>query len=272
LADSGVESQVDVGGQKVRVLVEGKEGAPWIVMSHSIMADLHIWDAQMEALRGKFRIARMDIRGHGGSEVGSPPYDMQMLVQDVVKVFDHFGIDKAHFIGLSLGGMIGYGLALAHPERLLSVVISSSRADAPAAFRAPWDDRIALIRKDGMKALARPTVERWFSPEFLAAHPETGKRIASTIEKTPPQGFEGCARALQGLNYLGDIGRIKLPILMIAGARDATIPEDMRDIHGRIAQSRFEVIADSGHIPNVDNTAEFNRIVLQFLEQVAAKN
>lgn len=265
-----VETRVDVGGCKLRVLVEGKEGAPWLVLSNSIMADLHVWDAQIDALRDKFRILRFDTRGHGGSDAGTPPYDMATLVQDVVKLLDHFGVAKAHFLGLSLGGMIGYGLALAHPERLLSLIISSSRADAPAAFRSAWDDRIAAVRKDGMKALSMPTVERWFSPEFLAAHPETRARIAGMIEGTSPQGFEGCARALQGLNYLSDVGRITLPTLLIAGSRDATIPDDTRDIHGRIAGSRFEIIEGSGHIPNVDNTAQFNRIVTSFLQRMAA--
>lgn len=265
-----VESRVDIGGQSARVVVDGREGAPWVVMSHSIMTDLHVWDEQIAALRDKFRILRIDTRGHGGSGASPTPYDFPLLVQDVVKVLDHFGVKRAHFVGLSLGGMIGYGLALAYPQRVASLVISSSRADAPDAFRAGWDDRIAAVQKGGMQALAMPTVERWFTPEYLAGHPQTRERIAAMIERTVPQGFEGCARALQGLNYLPELGRINAPTLLIAGARDGTIPEDMRAIHGQIAQSRFEVIADAGHIPNVEQAAVFNRIVVPFLEQAAA--
>jgi 3-oxoadipate enol-lactonase len=263
------EVRVDVGGgQTVRVLIDGKEGAPWVVMSHSILADSHIFDPQVEALAGKYRIARIDIRGHGGSDPSPPPYSMDMLVQDVLKVFDHLGIGKAHFIGVSLGGMIGYGLGSAHPERLASLVISGSRADAPETFRTTWDDRIAAVRKDGMKVLAMPTVERWFTPEFLAANPQVRQDVAQTIERTSVQGFEGCARALQALDYVGAVERIKVPTLMIAGSRDATMPDDMRAIHKKIASSRYEVIEGSGHIATLDNAAEFNRLVTQFLEQV----
>lgn len=263
------ESRVNVGGASLRVLVEGKEGAPCVVMSHSIMADSHIFDQQAAALRGKFRVLRIDTRGHGGSEANPAPYDMALLVEDVIKVMDHFGIAKAHFLGLSLGGMIGYGLGLLHPDRVASLVIASSRADMPGAFGAVWDDRITLIREGGMKTLAMPTVERWFSADFLAANPAVREQIASTIAKVEPQGFEGCARALQGLNYLPEIGRIKTPTLLIAGSRDASIPEDMRAIHGQIAGSEFAVIEGSGHIPTVDNAAEFNRIAVPFLERVA---
>jgi 3-oxoadipate enol-lactonase len=267
---NGAATQVDLGGSTFRVAIEGKKGAPCVVLSHSIMTDLHVWDAQIEALRDRFQVLRFDTRGHGGSVANAPPYNMQTLVQDVVRILDFHHIDKAHFVGLSLGGMIGYGLALSHPDRVASLVASSSRADAPDVFRAGWDERIAAVRAGGMEALAMPTVGRWFTPEFTAAHPATCEHIAEMIKRTLVQGFEGCARALQGLDYLPEIGRIRVPALLIAGACDGTIPDDMRNIHAQIAQSRFEVIAGSGHLPNVDNAAEFNGILAGFLDQVTA--
>jgi 3-oxoadipate enol-lactonase len=267
---AATETTVDVGGISLRAQVEGKEGAPWVVMSHSIMADSHIFDKQAAALRDDFRVLRIDIRGHGGSQASPAPYDMALLVEDVVKALDHFDIDKAHFIGLSLGGMIGFGLALAHPQRVASLVIASARADAPEGFVSAWDDRIAAVRQDGMKALAASTVERWFPlNEFLTANPAVRTSITAAIENTAPQGFEGCARALQGLNYLPDLGSIQARTLLIAGANDATIPDDMRVIQSRIAGSRFEVIANAGHIPTMDNADTFNRIVVSFLKEVA---
>jgi len=263
------EEKVDVGGAALRVIIEGKTGAPWLVMSHSIATDLHVWDAQVEAFRDRFRILRFDTRGHGGSDASPAPYDFPMLVQDVVKVLDHYAIDKAHFMGVSLGGMIGYGLALHHPERVASLIACSSRADAPEAFRAPWDERIAAVEKDGMEALVKPTVERWFAPEYLASHGEMRAFIEAMIRDTAPQGFAGIGRALQKLDYLPELGKIGVPTLLMAGSRDAPIPDAMQAIDKLMRQSQLAIIADAGHLPNVEKAADFNRVVAEFLAKQA---
>lgn len=270
-AEDAVEARIDVGGAALRTIVEGRKDAPWLVMSHSIVTDLHVWDDQVEALRDRFHILRFETRGHGGSTASPAPYDFPLLVRDAVKVLDHYGIAKAHFMGVSLGGMIGYGLALAHPQRLASLIACSSRADAPEAFRAPWDDRIAAIKKDGMEALVKPTVDRWFAPDYQASHKERCEWIANMIRETSPVAYEGTARALQNLNYLPELGKIRVPTLLIAGARDLPIPADVATIHQMISQSQFEIVADAGHLPNVEKPAEFNRIVARFLEQLAVK-
>ena len=266
---ASTEEKVDVGGASLRVIIEGREGAPWLLMSHSIATDLHVWDAQMESLRDHFRILRFDTRGHGASDASPAPYDFAMLERDVIKLLDHYGIDKAHFMGVSLGGMIGFGLAINHPERIASLVAVSSRADAPEAFRAPWDERIAAIQKDGMEALVKPTVERWFSAEYLASHGETRDFIATMIRDTAVEGFAGIGRALQKLDYLPGMGKITTPTLLIAGSRDMPIPEAMKNIHAMIPQSKYQIISDAGHLPNVEKSAEFNAIVAEFLTQLA---
>lgn len=267
IIEARLEERVDVGGALLRVIIEGREGAPWLVMSHSIATDLHVWDAQVEALRDQFRILRFDTRGHGASDASPAPYDFNMLEQDVVKLLDHYGIDKAHFMGVSLGGMIGFGLAINHPERLASLIAVSSRADAPEAFRAPWDERIAAVKKDGMEALVKPTVERWFSPEYLASHGEIRRFIETMIRDTAVEGFAGIGRALQKLDYLPGLANISVPTLLIAGSRDAPIPDAMRNIHEAIRQSKFEIVADAGHLPNVEKSSGFNAIVAKFLAQ-----
>ena len=262
--------KVDVGGASLRCLVEGKKGAPWIVMSHSIATDLHVWDAQVESLADRYQILRFDTRGEGGSDTSPPPYDFPLLVSDVAKLFDHYRIDKACFMGVSLGGMIGYGVALAHPQRLSALIASSSRADAPEGFRTPWDDRIAAIKKaGGMEPLVQPTIDRWFPTGYLVTHPDVAKTIGAMVRETPPAGFEGIARALQGLDYLTQVAKIRVPTLLIAGAKDWTMPEDMQKIHELIAQSEYVIIPDAGHLPNVEQTARFNEAVTRFLGKVA---
>ena len=264
---TGGEEKVDVGGTALRVIIEGRQDAPWLVMSHSIATDLHVWDAQVAALRDRFHILRFDTRGHGGSDASPAPYDFSMLEQDVVKVLDHYKIAKAHFMGVSLGGMIGYGLAINHPARVASLIAVSSRADAPEAFRAPWDERIAAVQKDGMEALVKPTVERWFAPEYLASHGEMRAFIEAMIRTTAVEGFAGIGRALQKLDYLPGLGKINAPTQLIAGSRDAPIPEAMQAIHKLIPQSQLAIIADAGHLPNVEKAAEFNQVVEAFLAQ-----
>ncbi len=259
------DTTVEIAGTKLRVRIEGREDKPWLMMSHSIATNIEVWDEQIAALHDRFHLLRFDTRGHGGSGATAAPYSFSDLVDDAVAVLDRFGIDQAHFMGVSLGGIIGYGLALAHPHRLLSLIASSSRADAPQGFISAWDERIALVRAAGMQPLAEPTVKRWFTPAYLTAHPDVATRIAHMISTTSVEGFAGCANALQHLLYLPDLGNIRVPTLLIAGAMDGTMPGDVRDIQKKIEQSCLSIISNAGHLPNVDSPLEFNRIISGFL-------
>lgn len=258
--------KIDVGGVSLRCLVSGKKDAPWLVMSHSIATDLHVWDEQVALLADRYRILCFDTRGQGGSDTSPPPYDFPLLVRDVIRLFDHYKIDKACFMGVSLGGMIGYGVALSNPDRLSALIASSSRADAPAGFCTPWDDRIAAIRKAGsMEPLVQPTIDRWFPTGYLSTHPDVAQRIGTMVRETPTTGFEGIARALQKLDYLPHVAKIRVPTLLIAGAKDGTMPEDMRRIHEAITGSEYVIIPDAGHLPNVEQAARFNEAITRFL-------
>lgn len=261
------EMTLEANGNTFRVRVEGRQDKPWLVLSHSIATDLHVWDRQIAALQDDFRILRFDTRGHGGSGVGDIPYSFSLLVQDVIGLLDRLGIERAHFAGVSLGGMIGYGVALAHPERLHSLIAVDSRADAPAAFQAPWDARIATAQEQGMAALEQPTLQRWFAAAYLDAHPEVAEQIGGMIRHTPVAGFEGCARALQQLDYLPQVAQIKVPVLLVSGERDGSMPDDMRQIQALIPGAEFALVPDAGHLPNVENAPAFNLVLSRFLQQ-----
>ena len=163
--------KVDVGGASLRCLVEGKKGAPWIVMSHSIATDLHVWDAQVESLADRYQILRFDTRGEGGSDTSPPPYDFPLLVSDVAKLFDHYRIDKACFMGVSLGGMIGLKLALSHPGR----VAAFAACDTSMAVDHPVLLDILATRQLSQKAVSieQRSLGRWFleqEPEKAALY------------------------------------------------------------------------------------------------------
>ena len=193
---------------------------------------------------------------------------MSDLVADSVAVLDALQIDRVHYVGLSLGGMSGFGLGLQHANRLLSLCICDTRADAPPAFAAPWDERIAIAGQHGCHALALSTTERWFGKPFLEAHPSIAQQFQATAAATSIEGFTGCARAIQGLNYLAELARISLPCTLIVGANDGPLPLAMRDIQALIKGSEIVVIPDAGHLPNIDQPELFNAALFRHLERV----
>ncbi|WP_219216287.1 alpha/beta fold hydrolase [Variovorax boronicumulans] len=251
---------------QIAVHRHGDPRAPAVYMAHSILSSSAMWATQAALLASRgWQVLCTDTRGHGSSVAGQPPATMQQLVDDTVAVLDALGLEKVHYVGLSLGGMSGFGLALAHADRLESLCLCAARADMPPEAGAPWDERIATAEREGCGALARPTLERWFGRAFLDAHPDTAQRLLQVAASTSVTGFVGCARAIQGLDYLARVQEIALPTTLIVGANDGVLPQAMADIHRRIAGSVLEVIAQAGHLPNIDQAAAFDAALLRHL-------
>ena len=223
-----------------------------------------MWRGQVDLLTrlGLF-VVGVDTRGHGDSIATPAPYSMSILVNDVVTILDALDIARAHFVGLSLGGMIGLGLGIGHADRLLSLVVCDARADSPDSFRAPWPERIEIARNQGCAALATSTVERWFGREFIDTHPEEVHSIAEMIANTSVTGFVGSAQALMQLDYLDAVDLIDTAMTLVVGENDGTLPEAMRDVHQRCAGSAFEVIPNAGHLPNIEQPYAFNTVLMR---------
>ncbi len=246
----------------------GPAGSPSVLMTSSILASSQMWHEQALLLSAcGFQVLCLDTRGHGDSESVEGPYHMNDLVADSVSVLDHFGLDQAHYVGLSLGGMSGFGLAEQHANRLLSLLLCDCRADMTPAFAAPWDERIALAKAQGTSALARPTLERWFGPSFLDSHAATTERFMADISRTQVSGFVGCAQSIQSLDYLSAVGSIRVPITLLVGANDGPLPSAMASIKDAISGAKLEVIADSGHLPNIDQPLRFNAAMMRHFFQ-----
>lgn len=257
------------GGIGIHYLVEGKEGAPWITFSNSLATDFSMWDEEVDALKDDYRILRYDKRGHGLSEAPEGPYDFDMLIGDVIGLWDELGIEKSHFVGLSIGGMTALGLALAHPNRVSSIVVSNSRADATPEFKEAWDQRISMAEANGMEGMAEPTVQRWCSKPFLDSGTVKLERLANMVRATSLTGFKGCGRAIQGLNYHSRLGEIKSPTLYIAGKEDGGTPADnMRRMHGDHPGSQFVELSPAGHISVVEQPEAHSKAVREFLASV----
>ena len=264
MMSTATSSTVRGAAGNIAIHVWGAADAPAVLLSHSIMASSMMWERQCALLAQKgFRAIAVDTRGHGGSDAPPPPYSMDDLAADTVAVMDALKIDRAHYIGLSLGGMSGFGLGIRHGERLHSMIICDARADAPAPFAAVWDDRMAAARANGCQALADSTSERWFGREFLDRNPAIAKRFHDTISATSVDGLVGTAQAIQGLNYLQDVHRIKVPVTLVVGAKDVPLPDALADIQTRIAGAKMEVIPDAGHLPNIDQPDAFDAAMLR---------
>jgi 3-oxoadipate enol-lactonase len=260
--------RIPVSGGQIFARLDGdlQSNAPWLVLSNSLASDHTMWDGQIARLTQKYRVLRYDTRGHGASDAPVGPYSFDMLVADVVAVMVHARIAKATYMGLSLGGMTGIGLALAHPDRLEKLVVCDARADGPEGFVKSWDDRIAALAHGGMASILSATIERWLVPSFRAAHPDVVKRVEAMILKTPVQGYVGCAQALKRLDYLKDMHRITTPSLFVVGREDLGAPvAAMQQMAERVPGARLAIVHNAAHLPNIDNAAGFDAAVAPFL-------
>ncbi len=261
-----------INGFNLNYKVEGKQGAPWITFSHALCNNLSLWDAQAEVLKDRFQILRYDHRGHGQSEPTPAPYTFPMLIADAIALWDHVGIEKSHWCGLSIGGMMGYGMAQEHGNRMLSLIACDSRPDAPPDYQAYFQYRIDTARAKGMEGLVEPTIERWFTPDTRAANPPMLDKVRNMIRSTTPVGHEGCCEALKTLAFGKRLGEIKVPTLIIGGALDkGAPPEVLAEAAKAIPGAQHVVVPAAGHISNMENAAEFNKAMVAFLDKAVGR-
>jgi 3-oxoadipate enol-lactonase len=246
--------------------IDGPEGAPWLMLSNSLATNLTMWDQQTAVLAADYRVLRYDQRGHGESDAPPGDYDFDLLADDAAALMQAHDIETCHFLGLSMGGMTAMGLGLNHPERLLSVTICNSRADATPEFRAIFDQRIALALAEGMAPLVETTIARWFTEELRATEPAFLEDVRAMVRATPAEGYAGCSRAVQNINYMSRLSAIDKPVLLIAGAQDiATPPAGMRAMQSVLANAQYIEIDPAAHLSNLEQPKAFTAVVQDFL-------
>lgn len=223
----------------------------------------------MAALIPGFRVLRYDTRGHGGTDAPPGPYSLDELAEDVYALLAALDVERTHFVGLSMGGIIGQTLALAHPEILRSLVLSDTVGSMPRETGPLWDERVETARTVGMKALVEPTVARWFTQGFIDAHPPVIDAVRDMIRATDAEGYAGCVRAFQELDVLEGLRTLRLPTLILVGDEDPGTPVDVaRDLHERIIDSEFVILTPASHLSNIEQPEQFNRALVTFLERV----
>lgn len=262
--------KVAVGGVELAVRLDGDVNKPWLVLSNSLGSTMAMWDLQITALTAHFRLLRYDTRGHGASDVPAGPYSFDDFTGDAIGLMDHFGIAKAAFMGVSLGGMTGMGLGLKHPGRLSKLVVADARSDAPEGFRTMWDQRIARIEEGGITAIIDGTLDSWISPETLAAHPERAEAVRAMVGGTDAAGYIATCRGLQQLDYFRHLHGLAVPTLYIGGSEDkGAAPDVMKAMADQTPGSAFISLDGARHLANFDQPEAFNDAVLGFLTKEA---
>jgi 3-oxoadipate enol-lactonase len=262
--------KIKANGIQMNYELSGREDAQVVVLGHSLASSLVMWGPQMDELNRRFRVLRYDTRGHGGTDAPAPPYTLAQLGEDAMALLDALDIDVVHWVGLSMGGMIGQCIALNHPERLKSLSLCDTAAVLPKEADPVWQERIDLARREGMEPLVRSTLERWFTPPCLALNPPMVDVIRRHILSTPVDGYVGCSEAIRGLNYLDRLSEVKAPTLIMVGEDDPGTPVDAsRAMHDRIPNSRLVVLPSAAHLSNIEQTGAFNHSLMEFLTEVS---
>jgi 3-oxoadipate enol-lactonase len=258
-----------LAGRRLYYDLTGAEDAPVLVVTHSLASDSGMWAEQMPALlQAGFRVLRLDMRGHGGSDPVAGDYTMAQLAGDVAAALDTLAVARIHYLGLSIGGMIGQAFALDHGERLISALWCDTLPSSPAGAAPAWNERMDAVRRAGSVApLADATMERWFTDAFKPRKPRRWQQIRDTIAATTPQGYLGCSAAIMDFDFSARLPSVRVPCLVVCGADDPGTPAaENRRLASLVPGARYEEIPNARHFPNVEHPDAFNRILLGWLE------
>ena len=260
---------ITVNGISVHYTLEGPASGPVITMSNSLASNLSMWEPQMPVLTSHYRVLRYDTRGHGGTEATAGPYSLDELSEDVRALLRALGITRTHFIGLSMGGMIGQIIAIKYPQMLQSLVLCDTMSRVPTEAKPMWDDRIHTAETGGMEPLVEPTLARWFTEPFRQKGSPVLDQVRTMIRSTPPRGYTGCCHAIAALNLTDHLKAITLPTLIIVGEDDPATPVAASHvIHEQVRGSELVILKSAAHLSNLEQPEAFNQALTAFLPKV----
>lgn len=243
----------------------GPDTGEWLTFSHPLGSDMSIWHAQVEALSADYRVLVYNTRGHGPDAKVAPSCDMDDLADDVLRLWAQLGIQRSHFVGLSLGGCVGVALASREPDRVLSLVVANARLGMDAAASAMWRQRASTALDAGMSAITESTLSRWLTPAFMQAEPGIVNKVRHTLLHTLPQGFSTCALALSSTHLQERLPALSVRTLFISGIDDQAVPVHLTQAYAH-QNPGFDYAALAGpHLLNIENPDGFNTTVRRFL-------
>lgn len=252
--------------EPVSAVVSGREDGPVVVLSNSLGSTRAMWDPNLAALEEQFRVVRYDTRGHGSSPVPAGPYSIKELTDDLVALLDRLGVERAHVVGLSLGGMTGMSLAARYPERVdrLALLCTAAYLD----FRETYADRARIVRQQGTGAVAETVVGRWFTPTWRERHPDAVKDYQQMVAEIPAEGYASACEAIAAMDLRPLLPRITAPTLVIGGADDQAIPPGYQEsLAAAITGSRLVVVPEAAHLANVEQAATITPTLIAHLSE-----
>ena len=260
-----------IGKRRLRYDIAGK-GARTVCFVHALAADAGMWAEQVPSVLARgFRVLGVDLRGHGGSDPLSGDYTLTELASDIAALIDAVGVAPVDYVGLSVGGMIGEGLAIYFPSSVSSLMLCEAPSAALKNAREIWAPRMAAARvANSLEPIADATMERWLTPEYRARNPNRWQQIRDTIAATTVEGYCGTVAALSNFDFTSELPRLRGPALVLYGEDDkASSHEENERLASLIPGGRFIAFPGARHLPNVEAPERFNRILLDWLESVA---
>lgn len=256
---------IDADGCLLNVSVEGRDGAPTLMLSNSLGCTLDMWKPQMKALTQLYRVVRYDRRGHGKSTVAPGPYSMERFGRDVLAILDDLNIAKTHWCGLSMGGMVGQWLAANAPERIDRLILANTTSYYPDP--TPMQNRIKAVQGGGIAAIADTVIGNWLTEDFRDRDPQATANLKAMLLATPVEGYVACCETLSTLDQRELLPQIAKKTLVIAGRHDQSTPVAAAEfIRSRIPGAAMTLL-DAAHISNIEQPHAFSDAVIGFLTQ-----
>ena len=243
---------------------EGPPDAQVLMFSNSLGTDLRVWDLMLEHLSGSYRIVRYDKRGHGLSDCPAAPYSMEQLVNDAETIADTLELSDIIFVGLSIGGLIGQGLAAKRPDLFKAMVLMDTAAKIGTA--AMWEERIAVLGRSGLPGMEDAILDRWFVEPLRSSERDLAP-WRNMMVRTPLEGYTGCCHAIASADFRESTALLKLPVLGIAGDSDAATPPRLLEEAVLSCGGQFKLVEGAGHLPCVEQPLATAGPVQAFIEQ-----
>jgi len=251
-------------GCRIAYRFDGSADKPVLVLSNSVGTTLNMWDTQVDELSRYFRLLRYDFRGHGTSDVPAGPYSLDRLGRDVIELLDALHIARAHFCGLSLGGMIGQWLGIHAPDRIERLILSNTSSYLGPADQ--WDERIdGLLRAPDMSATAATFLSNWFPQQMLQVDSAVVGTFRAMLLATDPRGLAGCWAAVRDMDMRRTGALINAPTLVIAGRYDTVTALSHGELIAATVPRARLVVLPAVHLSNIEYPDVFVNSVLEFL-------